>query len=116
MKLLLQGLLLHFVLVATLQLQRQGITNTTASNGSHSSINDYAPNAGIYFSTYGGPLSAISVSQSSLQLLDAVLSYPYVAGVAHYQNWSTLEVAEGVFNWTVLDAVFAAAHLSLIHI
>jgi hypothetical protein len=42
-------------------------------------------------------------------MLNAILSLPYVAGVAHYQNWSTLEIAEGRYNWTVLDAVFAAA-------
>ena len=38
-----------------------------------------------------------------------MLAFGHIAGVAHYQNWSTLEPAHGVYNWTVLDAVFAAA-------
>ena len=70
----------------------------------------YAPSNGIYFSTYGGLLQRSDVSSSALRLLDEVLAFPQVAGIAHYQNWSTLEPVDGgAYNWTVLDAVFAAA-------
>jgi len=35
--------------------------------------------------------------------------FQYIAGVAHYQNWSTLQPGPGMYNWTLLDAIFAAA-------
>jgi hypothetical protein len=66
----------------------------------------YKKDNGIYYSTYGGLLQRSLVSHSAFDQLDDVLSYDYVKGVAHYQNWSTLEVADGVFNWTVLDNIF----------
>eukprot|EP01043_Picozoa_sp_COSAG02_P069691 COSAG02_NODE_12045_length_1607_cov_3.944960_2_plen_163_part_01 len=37
------------------------------------------------------------------------MALTYVVGIAHYQNWSALENSRGVYNWTVLDAIFAAA-------
>ena len=84
-------------------------SSTLGSSTPTTTCSHYNAGAGIYFSTYGGPLSATEVSQDSIGLLDAVLGFPWVHGVAHYQNWSTLEIADNVFNWTVLDAVFAAA-------
>ena len=69
----------------------------------------YTAGSGIYWSTYGSALQSPVVSQESLALLDRGLALPYVVGIAHYQNWSSLESARGVFNWTVLDAIFAAA-------
>ena len=69
----------------------------------------YTAGSGIYWSTYGGPLQKPLVANESLALLDAGLGLDHIAGVSHYQNWSALEGTRGVYNWTVLDAVFAAA-------
>ena len=70
---------------------------------------NYEEGNGLFWSTYGGPVQRSVVSPGSLKLIDDVLSFDFVAGIAHYQNWSTLEVSEGKFNFTVLDAAFAAA-------
>lgn len=74
----------------------------------------YARDNGLYWSTYGGPLQRAVVPAPDLGLLDNILSFPWIAGVAHYQNFSALEPSDpeqpgGERNWTVLDSVFAAA-------
>jgi hypothetical protein len=69
----------------------------------------YKKDNGIYYSTYGGLLQRSVVPPSAFDQLDDVLSYDYVRGVSHYQNWSMLEIADGVFNWTVLDNIFNSA-------
>lgn len=69
----------------------------------------YARDNGVYWSTYAGALQRPVVSVADLKLLDDVLAFPYIAGVAHYQNWSTLQPGPGMYNWTLLDAIFAAA-------
>jgi pectin methylesterase-like acyl-CoA thioesterase len=70
---------------------------------------EYEPGNGLFWSTYGGPVQRSVVSPGSLKLIDDVLAFDYIAGIAHYQNWSTLEPRRGEYNWTVLDAAFAAA-------
>ena len=52
---------------------------------------DYERGNGLYWSTYGGPVQRSVVTPSSIKLIDDVLAFDYVAGIAHYQNWSTLE-------------------------
>eukprot|EP00666_Eupelagonemidae_sp_cell4sb_P015234 gene15234-19442_t len=47
------------------------------------------------WSTYGSALQQAVVPAAALRLLDDVLSFAHVAGVAHYQNWSALEPAPG---------------------
>lgn len=80
-----------------------------ASPAGTASVCNYTADNGIYLSTYGSLMQKAIVSQAALSQLDIALAFPYVKGVAHYQNWSTLEVADGVFNWTVIDAVFDIA-------
>ena len=69
----------------------------------------YADDNGLYWSTYTGPLQRSIVQSSDLAQIDAVLSLGHISGVAHYQNWSTVNPAPGVYNWTVLDAVISGA-------
>jgi hypothetical protein len=71
--------------------------------------NAYDNHSGIYWSTYGGVVSNSVVPLSALGLIDDVLSFNHIRGVAHYQNWSTLEIEAGVYNWTLLDALFDSA-------
>jgi hypothetical protein len=49
------------------------------------------------------------VDPESIAMIDQILAFDHVVGVAHYQNWSTLEPAPGTYNYTVLDAVFDGA-------
>eukprot|EP00041_Stephanoeca_diplocostata_P016822 m.333000 g.333000 ORF g.333000 m.333000 type:complete len:473 (-) comp20500_c0_seq1:371-1789(-) len=72
-------------------------------------VSVYSSDAGIYYSTYGGLLQKPSVEEAAFNQLSRVLSYPYIQGVAHYQNWSTWEIANGTYNWTVMDRIFQAA-------
>lgn len=69
----------------------------------------YARDNGLYWSTYTGSLQKSIVHTEDFAQAEAVLALDYVAGVAHYQNWSTVNPRPGVHNWTVLDALFAAA-------
>ena len=85
----------------------QGVVST--SIGCEPPRCQYTAGNGIYWSTYGSALQRPIVTNESLALLEQGLMLKYVVGIAHYQNWSTLESSRGVYNWTVLDAIFAAA-------
>ena len=80
-----------------------------ADTGSTTRLCNYTADNGIYLSTYGSLLQKNVVPQTALLQLDVALGFPYIKGVAHYQNWSTLEIDDGVFNWTIMDAVFDVA-------
>ena len=67
---------------------------------------EYQPDNGIYYSTYGGELQQSVVQESAFAQLEIVLSYNYIRGVSHYQNWSTLEISDGVYNFTTIDRIF----------
>ena len=88
------------------------LLSAAAALGSGNSVGtrcNYAADNGVYLSTYGSLLQKNVVPKAAFTQLDRALSLPYVRGVAHYQNWSTLEVDDGVFNWTTIDAVFDVA-------
>lgn len=69
----------------------------------------YSNQSGVFLETYGSELQWAAPPPQALTQLDVALRLPYIRGVSHYQNWSTLEIAPGVFNWTIPDAVFALA-------
>eukprot|EP00040_Diaphanoeca_grandis_P029096 m.169451 g.169451 ORF g.169451 m.169451 type:complete len:440 (+) comp31572_c0_seq1:322-1641(+) len=69
----------------------------------------YQPDNGVYYSTYGGKLQAPQVPASAFVELDEVLSYSYIRGVAHYQNWSTFEPEDGQYNFSTIDTIFELA-------
>lgn len=75
-------------------LPRSGSSLRTWPSNLSSSRLRYDHRNGIYWSTYGGPLQKATVDNVELGLLDDVLAFEYVAGVAHYQNWSTLETSQ----------------------
>ena len=69
----------------------------------------YDADNGVYMSTYGSLLQRTHVPPAAYTQLELALALPYIKGVAHYQNWSQLEMSEGVYNWSVVDRIIDAA-------